>query len=155
MEESSLPGALVDESKPFFFASPFLNEESYCRVHINFLSILDGINKNLLIKIGGVKYIKIFNEDDNTNMLNINKYKSKGVEYLYVNRETAGWVITQIQNQIDIFLKANNFRFVLRGATDSPQKRFEQKILRIDNEVHIDKKSKKQLIVPLKTFGQR
>jgi hypothetical protein len=145
MDESHLPNNLVEESKHLFSGSPYLNEESHCRIDINFLSILDGINKNLFIKIGADKFIKIFHEDDNTNILDIQKYKSKGINYLYLNRETAMWVINQIQNQIDIFLKANNFRFVLRGASDTPEKRFENKILRIDDEVHVDKDFKESI----------
>jgi HD-GYP domain-containing protein (c-di-GMP phosphodiesterase class II) len=145
MDESHLPGNLVEESKHLFSGSPYLNEEAYCRIDINFLSILDGINKNLFIKIGADRYIKISHEDDDTNILDIQKYKSKGINYLYINRETALWVINQIQNQIDIFLKANNFRFVLRGASDTPEKRFENKILRIDDEVHVDKDFKESI----------
>lgn len=145
MDESHLPGNLVEESKHLFSGSPYLNEEAYCRIDINFLSILDGINKNLFIKIGADRFIKISHEDDDTNVLDIQKYKSKGINYLYLNRETALWVINQIQNQIDIFLKANNFRFVLRGASDTPEKRFENKILRIDDEVHIDKDFKESI----------
>ncbi len=145
MDESHLPGNLVEESKHLFSGSPYLNEEAYCRIDINFLSILDGINKNLFIKIGSDRYIKISHEDDDTNVLDIQKYKSKGINYLYLNRETALWVISQIQNQIEIFLKANNFRFVLRGASDTPEKRFENKILRIDDEVHVDKDFKESI----------
>ncbi|MFP5386601.1 MAG: HD-GYP domain-containing protein [Bacteriovoracia bacterium] len=145
MDESHLPGNLVEESKQLFEGTPYLNEEPYCRIDINFLSILDGINKNLFIKIGTDKFIKIFHEDDNTNILDIQKYKSKGINYLYLNRETATWVINQIQSQIEIFLKSNNFRFILRGASDSAEKRFEQKILRIDDEVHVDREFKESI----------
>ena len=145
MDESNLPNELVEQSKITFKDTPYLNEEEYCRIDINFLSILDGINKNLFIKLGPDKYIKIYNEDDTTNILDIKKYKEKGINYLYLKRDTGMWVINQIQNQIDIFLKANNFRFVLRGASDSPEKRFEQKILRIDDEVHLDKDFKETI----------
>jgi hypothetical protein len=145
MDEASLPNGLVEEAKLTFQGSPYLNEDAYCRININFLTILDGINKNLFIRIGQDKYIKIFNEDDTTNILDIQKYKEKGIEYLYIKRETALWVINQIQNQIEVFLKANNFRFILRGASDTPQKRFEQRLLRIDEEVHIDKDFKENI----------
>lgn len=138
MREAGLPGDLITEAETIFADSPFVNESEYCRIDIGFLAILDGINKDLYIKLGAEKYIKIFSEDDNTNLLDIKKYKEKGIQYLYVKRGTAMWVINQIQKQINIFLKANNFRFVLRGASDSPEKRFEQKILRIDDEVHVD-----------------
>ena len=138
MDESSLPGSLVVEAEQLFSGSPYLNEDPYCRIDIDFLSILDGINKNLFIKLGQDKFVKLFHEDDTTNLLDIQKYKTKGIHYLYLKRETADWVITQIDKQIDIFLKSNNFRFVLRGASDTPEKRFEQKVLRIHEEVHID-----------------
>jgi HD-GYP domain-containing protein (c-di-GMP phosphodiesterase class II) len=139
LDESNLPGNLLEESKQLFIGSPYLNEEEYCRIDIDFLSILDGINKNLFVKIGNDRYVKISHEDEDTNIFDIQKYKSKGINYLYLKRDTALWVINQIQNQIDIFLTANNFRFVLRGASDTPAKRFQNKILRIDDEVHVDK----------------
>lgn len=139
MSEATLPMELIEDAKKVFAETPYLNDDPYCRVDIKFLSILDGINKNLFIKLGQDKYVKIFNEDDNTSVLDIKKYQQKGIEYLYIKRETALWVITQIQSQIHIFLKASNFRFILRGPSDTPEKKFEQKILRIDDEVHIDK----------------
>lgn len=145
MNESSLPGGLVTEAKKIFEGTDFVNDSPYCRIGVNFLSILDGINKNLFIRIGADKYIKISHEDDDTDMVDINKYKKKGIEYLYLNRETALWVIQQIEGQIDIFLKSNNFRFVLRGANESPEKRFEQKLLRINDEVHVDKEFKESI----------
>lgn len=145
MDEHNLPHSLIEDAKETFSGSPYLNEDPYCRIDVNFLSILDGINKNLFIKIGQDKFIKIFNEDDNTDILDLKKYKDKGINYFYLTRPTAMWVIGQIENQIDIFLRANNFRFVLRGANDSPQKRFENKILRIDDEVHIDKDFKETI----------
>ena len=138
LEEIGLPNNLFDEAKTLFKDSVYSNEEEYCRIDMNFLQILDGINKNLFIKIGE-KYIRVFNEDDNTEIVDIKKYRDKGIEYLYLHRQTAQWVVSQLQNQIEVFLKSNNFRFILRGASDTPQKRFEQKILRINDEVHIDK----------------
>ena len=145
MMEANLPNDLIEEAQKIFGGSPYVNESEYCRIDIDFLSILDGINKNLYIKLGANKFIKIFSEDDNTNILDIKKYKEKGIQYLFLKRETAMWVIGQIQKQINIFLKANNFRFVLRGASDTPEKRFEQKILRIDDEVHVDAEFKQTI----------
>jgi len=139
LDESGLPNNVIHEAKTAFVNTPYLNDEEYCRVNISFLSILDGINKNLFVKINDQKYVKISREDDNTSLFDLKKYQQKGIQYLYLKRDTAAWVTGQIQNQIDIFLKSNNFRFVLRGESDSPEKRFEQKILRIADEVHLDK----------------
>lgn len=139
MDELSIPTALIQESEKTFNDGYALNQDEYCRVHLDFLSILDGINKDLFLKISNQKFVKIFNEDDATDSLDLKKYQDKGIDYLYLKRETANWVILQIQNQIGVFLKANNFKFILRGASDTPEKRFEKKILRIHEEVHIDK----------------
>ncbi len=137
MDEPRIPVDLVEAAKTLFGGTPYENTTEYCRVDLKFLSILDGINKNLYIKIGE-KFIKLFQEDDDTQVLDLEKYLKRGVEFLYLKRGTADWVIDQIQKQINIFLKTNNFRFVLRGASESPEKKFEQKILRIGSEVHID-----------------
>jgi hypothetical protein len=139
IDESEIPKGLVAEAIKTFGDTEYMNESPYCRIDIDFLSILDGINKNLFIKIGTDKFIKVFNENDNTDLIDIKKYRAKGINYLYLNRETALWVIDQIQRQIDVFLKSNNFRFILRGANESAAKRFQQKIIRINQEVHVDK----------------
>jgi hypothetical protein len=145
MNEDELPGKLIEAATEVFAGTPYVNASPYCRININFLSILDGINKNLYIRIGAEKYIKLFNADDDTGVLDIKKYKSKGIEYLYLTRDTAQWVIDQIEGQINIFLKANNFKFVLRGTSESPERRFEQRILRIYDEVHVDKDFKESI----------
>lgn len=137
MDEPRIPVDLVEAAKTLFSGTPYENTTEYCRVDLKFLSILDGINKNLYIKIGE-KFIKLFQEDDDTQVLDLEKYLKRGVEFLYLKRTTADWVIDQIQKQINIFLKTNNFRFVLRGSSETAEKKFEQKILRIGTEVHID-----------------
>lgn len=145
MDENNLPDELISEARVLLSSPPDDNEEEYCRIDVNFLTILEGINKNLFVRIGEDKFIKVFNEDDNTNLLDLKKYKEKGIAYLYVKRETAVWIINQVKNQINIFLKANNFRFILRGASDTPEKKFEQRFLRIDDEVHVDKELKETI----------
>ncbi len=138
IKESDLPNELIKEAKAFFQKSTFINQDEYRRIDMDFLSILDGINKDLFIKLGQDKFVKVFNENESMSTLDYKKYRDKGIQYLYLHRDTALWVIEQIQKQINIFLKATNFKFVLRAADETPEKRFEQKILRIEEEVHID-----------------
>src|SRR5690606_31459204 len=65
LEEVGLPANLLEEAKTLFKNSDYANQVEYCRIDMNFLEILDGINKNLFIKIGD-KFIKLFNEDETT-----------------------------------------------------------------------------------------
>jgi len=133
-----LPYNLIEQVKENVHSPQFVNKSEYCHIELRFLSILDGINKTLYVRIGKEKFLKLFNEDDNTDSLDIHRYMTKGVENFYLKRETALWVIDQLQKQIDLFLRSNNFRFILRGANETPEKKFEQKILRINDEIHID-----------------
>lgn len=138
LDENELPGNLIREAEKAFLDSKFENTSEYCKIELRFLSILDGVNKNLYIKLGKDKFVKLFDEDDDTQTMDFQKYKDKGVNYFYITRETAMWIIEQIEKQITLFLRSNNFRFILRGANETPEKRFEQKILRMHDEVHID-----------------
>lgn len=137
IKKSDLPDSLLNQSKKSFSHIPFQNVEEFCQIDSRFLSILDGVNKNLFVKIGP-KFVCLFNEDDNTEAMDIQKYMNKGVQAFYFNRSTALWIIGQIQKQMALFLKSNNFRFVMRGANETEEKRLEQKILRLNDEVHID-----------------
>jgi response regulator RpfG family c-di-GMP phosphodiesterase len=138
IKESDLPNELIKEAQIFFQNSSHINQDEYRRIDMDFLSILDGINKDLFIKLGQEKFVKVFNENESMSTLDYKKYRDKGIQYLYLHRDTALWVSEQIQKQMNIFLKASNFKFVLRSADETPEKRFEQKILRIEEEVHID-----------------
>lgn len=141
LDEKGLPSNLINEAIKIFAATPYENNSEYCQIELRFLSILDGVNKNLFIKIGN-KFVKLFDENDNTQVLDMQKYLDKGVHNLYIKRETALWIIEQVKKQITLFLKANNFKFILRGASETLEKKFEQKILRINDEVHIDSEFK-------------
>jgi len=138
LKESDLPSDLIKECQNYFLETPFLNQDEFCRIDINFLNVLDGIYKDLYIKIGQDKFIKVFNESESTNSLDTKKYQDKGIQHLYLGRDTAIWVIEQIQKQMTIFLNATNFKFILRTRGETAEKRFEQKVLRIHEEVHID-----------------
>ncbi len=115
-----------------------LNVSPYCRIAINFLIRFDGIRKNLYIRLSADKFVHIFKEDDKITGEDLMKYHGRGIQYLFLKRSTAESVVTQIQRQIKVFLKANNFKFILKEATDSPESQFEQRIIRIHEEIFID-----------------
>jgi len=113
LKKSDLPSDLIKECQNYFLETPFVNQDEFCRIDINFLNVLDGINKDLYIKIGQDKFIKVFNENESTNSLDLMKYQDKGIQHLYLGRDTAIWAIEQIQKQMTIFLNATNFKFLV------------------------------------------
>jgi response regulator RpfG family c-di-GMP phosphodiesterase len=148
-----LPQNLIDSAVSTFDDSPYINNSHYCRINLKFLSLLDGINKDLYIKVGN-SYIKIFKDNDKTAKEDIEKFINKGVEFFYLTRPTSQWVIEQIQSQIDVFLKSKNFRFILRSEDEDKERKFEKKILRIQDEIHIAPDFKKDIELAIEKIMQ-
>ncbi|HXH29718.1 MAG TPA: HD domain-containing phosphohydrolase [Bacteriovoracaceae bacterium] len=146
LKKDDIPLGLIRHICSHIPSPELLNDSNYCRIGIHFLSRFDGIKKNLFIKIGSDKMIQIFKEDDKLVLADIMKYHTRGIEYLYLKRSTAEAIVTQLQRQIKVFLKANNFKFVLRDASDSPESQFEQRIIRINEEVFIDDEFQKIIL---------
>ncbi len=138
LKKEDVPLGLIREICAAIPAQEILNNSQFCRIAINLLVRFDGIKKNLFIKIGTARMVQIFKEDDKTDMSEIMKYHLRGIEHLYMKRSTTEIIVTQIQRQIKVFLKANNFKFVLKTGSDSPGSAFEQRILRINDELYID-----------------
>jgi HD-GYP domain-containing protein (c-di-GMP phosphodiesterase class II) len=120
------------------FTTDIFNSNPYCRIAIKQLIRFDGIKKNLYLKIGKEKMVHIFKEDDKTELQDILKYHQRGVEYMYLKRSTAEAITNQVQRQIKVYLKANNFKFVLQNKSDTPESLYEQRIIRINEEIYID-----------------
>jgi response regulator RpfG family c-di-GMP phosphodiesterase len=137
-KKEDLPLGIIREIQNAAMGADILNSSQFCRMPIKLLLKFEGIKKNLYIKIGSERMVHIIKEDDKTDVEDILKYHKKGIEYLYVKRATAESITTQIQRQIKVYLKANNFKFMLKRSTDTEESLYEQRIIRINDEIFID-----------------
>ncbi len=143
--ENCLP-ELQKLSLNLFCKKEILNGEPYCRIHLDAVDILDGVRNYLYISLNSGKFIKLFNEDDVVDELDIKKYREKRVDFLYLERKSCDWIIKQLNKQFHIFLKSRNFKFIVRSPDEPPQKKFEQKLIRVTDELHIDPEFKEEIV---------
>lgn len=121
-------------------------EDPLCRIHMDGLDALNGVDKDLFLKLPSGKFVKLF-ESGGSTASDRAKYRAKGVDFLWLERPTCNWIVEQLQKQFHIFLANKNFQFILRGPEASKEEAFEQKIIRICDELHIDPDFKKEIEV--------
>lgn len=122
------------------------NKEAWCRIHLDALSTLNGVSKDLYIKLPSGKLVRLF-ETGSVNAADIEKYRAKGLVFLWLERPTCDWVVAQIKKQFHIFVTNRNFNFVLRSPDSSKEEQFEQKIMRVCDELHIDPEFRDEIMV--------
>lgn len=142
LQKEEIPLGLIRLMCSKLSSADLMNDSPFCPISMNLLIRFDGIKKNLFIKVGN-SMILIFSEEEKTDLSDILKYHRKGLDTLYLKRSTAEAVTNQVQRQIKVFLAANNFKFVLRNESDSPESQFEQRIIRINEEIYIDEELRK------------
>lgn len=112
--------------------------DEYTPISISCLYYIDGMDKDLYIKIGNHKYIKRFREEDGIDEDALTNYANKGLNYLYIQKEFYQWVLKNIQ----VFSQeiANNENFKLDMHINH-EETFAQDVL---DEVHetVNKKMK-------------
>lgn len=122
------------------------NLEPWCRVHLDGWEALSGVTKDLFIRLPSGKMVRLF-EGGSADVEDMDKYRAKGLTFLWLERPTCDWVVAQIKSQFHIFLTNKQFKFVLRPPEASREEQFEQKILRVQDELHLDPAFRQEIAV--------
>jgi hypothetical protein len=122
------------------------NVEPWCRIHLDGWEALSGMTKDLFIKLSSGKMVRLF-EGGSAGSEDMEKYRAKGLSFLWLERPTCDWIVEQIKSQFHIFLTNKQFQFVLRPPGASREEQFEQKILRVQEELHLDPAFRQEIAV--------
>ncbi len=137
---------IMHYTRESFAAHSRQNTRPMCRIHFDGLDALNGVDKDLYLRLPSGKMVRLF-ESGQAGSEDRAKYRAKGVEFLWLERPTCDWMVGQIRTQFHIFLTNKNFQFILRGPDASPEESFDQKIIRVCDELHIDPDFKKEIEV--------
>lgn len=121
------------------------NADPWCRIHLDGLNSMSGVTKDLYIKLPSGRLVRLF-ESGVVNATDLEKYRAKGLMFLWLERPTCDWIVGQIKKQFHIFVQNRNFNFVLRSPDASKEEQFEQKIMRVCDELHIDPDFRQEII---------
>jgi HD-GYP domain-containing protein (c-di-GMP phosphodiesterase class II) len=137
---------VIDLSQSSFKHVIEMNHQNLCRIHMKTLDSINGLNQHLSMKLPSGKMIQLSNTGQSEESSR-QKYVEKGLDYLWLERSTCDWAIKQIIKQFHIFIQNKNFKFILRGPEASREERFEQNIIRIYDELHIDPDFRQEITV--------
>ncbi len=122
------------------------NTDPWCRIHLDAYASLGGLARDLYLKMASGKMLRLF-EGGAAGSEDVEKYRGKGVAFLWLERPTCDWVVDQVQRQFHVFLANRQFQFVIRPPDAPKEEQFEQKILRVCGELHMDPEFQREIQV--------
>jgi hypothetical protein len=139
IEKTNTIAGLQEVVSKIFVEDVSLSLDTYSPVALDCIEIFDGLSNDLYIKLKEDKFVKLFREGDQLDDQDIEKYQKKGLEFFYIQQKTVKWVLDQVHSQFPLFLQNKKFKFVVRSPESSAQEKFEQKIIRVEDELLITK----------------
>jgi HD-GYP domain-containing protein (c-di-GMP phosphodiesterase class II) len=74
--------------------------QSYCKVNLSFFYSAHEIFCDVYLKLKDQKHVKVFNRYDKLNHEDLNKYKNKNINYLYVKERDFQYITKQLVKQL-------------------------------------------------------
>jgi len=122
------------------------SDDNYIKIDIQTLKFIDGLEKNVFIRSNSTgHYSALFRRGSVLQPDEVEIYKKKGLTHVYIEKETVKEIAPQIESQRTFFATFSGFKFVLRSSNDPLEKRFEQKILRFQDELLLDPTFQQQI----------
>ncbi|MBI2520037.1 MAG: HD domain-containing protein [Bdellovibrio sp.] len=122
------------------------SDDHYIKIEIETLSFVDGLEKDVFMKDQATgHYSSLFRRGSILAKDEIAIYKSKGLSHVYIEKDILKEILPQIDAQRSIFATYAGFKFVVRSEDDPLDKRFEQKIMRFQDEIIIDGEFQQQI----------
>ncbi len=146
-KESSLEKVIEVVEEVFFDLFPrypLANEQEFVRLSLAAMRHFRGIHHNLFIKLHG-RMVKLLHAQEEAHQIDLEKYRLRGLEFFYLKRKEAHEIILQIERQYRHFTKTNSFVFNIISPHSSREDLLEQKILRVNDELHLGEEFKEQI----------
>jgi response regulator RpfG family c-di-GMP phosphodiesterase len=121
-----------------------LNTHEWVRLGIDAVEAIEGLKEELWLKLPAGKMVRLFEQGD-ADKEAIERYRQKGLQFLWVKKPSTDWMVYQIKKQIPLFLTHSKFQFMVRSPHASLEEKNEIKIRRISEELHLDPDFQKEI----------
>jgi response regulator RpfG family c-di-GMP phosphodiesterase len=116
------------------------------QIDINTLKSFDGLESDVFIRSNVTgHYSALFKKGKKLSVEEINHFVERGLQKVYLPIAIQKQVLRQIEGQMEFFSKLPHFKFVFRAESDPLSKRFERKVIRVQEELYLDKEFKEQI----------
>jgi HD-GYP domain-containing protein (c-di-GMP phosphodiesterase class II) len=85
----------------YFSIDPTEEPKDFCEVSFSVLTSFEGLETDLFIELPTGRYLKIYRSEDNINEEDVTKYKSKGVNDLFLHKQVSTWLLKTINKDIE------------------------------------------------------
>lgn len=125
---STLEGAQKAES--FFTSHKNKNAyfNLYAKLSIESIHKMENIKEDVYVQLTSGRLVKIFGKDDMIEDEDLEKYKNRGVRFLYFKRNIAKWIYKEVNNNYDDFVRGGNVTLSDENRPGSTQDEHLEKI---------------------------
>lgn len=115
-------------------------------IDINTLKSFDGLESDVFIRSNVTGHFSaLFKKGLKLTTEEIDHYMARGLQQVYIPVAIQKQVLRQMEGQMEFFSKLPHFKFVFRSDNDPLSKRFERKVIRVQEELFLDKEFKEQI----------
>ncbi|MGK0367552.1 MAG: hypothetical protein ACI9QD_000689, partial [Thermoproteota archaeon] len=123
------------------------NESEYVPIDIHALELIKGLENSLYHYISSSdKYIKLYNDIEDIQGIDLKKYIDKGVNTLYIYNKNNDWILNQLRKNFNYLLSNKYFKFELIDPEISIHSQKNEKIIKIKEDRFLDTEYKEEIL---------
>lgn len=92
---------IMDGVKDYFEEDKSQSKREYVPITFRTLTRLKGLTEDVYIKLSEKKFLKIYRQQDKIDFSDVDKYSKKGVDTLYLDKETSKWLLKQLSKFVE------------------------------------------------------
>lgn len=100
---------VMDGVKEYFEEDRTEVKREFVPITFRTLLRLNGLTEDVFIRLSEKKFIKIYRQQDRITFNDVEKYAKKGVNTLYLNKETSKWLLKQMNKYVAKSIESGSF----------------------------------------------
>lgn len=104
---------IMEGVKDFFEEDRTDLKREYVPITFRTLTRLRGLTEDVYIKLSEKKYIKIYREHDQITIPDVEKYSKKGVDTLFLDKETSKWLLKELSKYVSNSINEGSFQEII------------------------------------------
>jgi HD-GYP domain-containing protein (c-di-GMP phosphodiesterase class II) len=100
---------IMEGVKEYFEEDTSSRKREYVPITFRTLTRLKGLTEDVFIRLSEKKFLKIYKQQDKITFNDVEKYAKKGVDTLYLDKETSKWLLKQLSKFVEKSIEKGSF----------------------------------------------